>query len=167
MSNLRRYNQVGFTYFTTSVTFDRNPFLIENIDLFYSALARAKELFDFEVPAWVVPPEHFHFLIFQRSTDLSRVLKGFKQGFGLLYRQRLRIRAGKVWQLRFWDHIIRDEEDFNRHVDYIHYNPVKHGYVRRPIDYPHSSFREYVKEGLYRPDWGVKEAPFLEGDFGE
>ncbi len=83
MSNLRRYNHKGLSYFTTNVTLDRKPFLVDNIDLLHNTLARANELFDFEISAWVILPDHFHFLVYQRSTDLSRVLKGFKQGLGL------------------------------------------------------------------------------------
>jgi len=79
----------------------------------------------------------------------------------------LSVRAGRVWQWRFWDHIIRDQRDFNKHLDYIHYNPVKHGLVSSPLEYPHSSFAQYVDEGFYRPDWVQKDAPDLDGDFGE
>jgi putative transposase len=143
------------------------PILVENVDLFHKAMSRATDLFGFEVSAWVVLSDHFHILLHPRSTDLSRILRGFKQGFGLLYRQRMQVRSGRVWQLRFWDHIIRDQEDFNRHIDYIHYNPVKHGYVQRAVDYPHSSFPDFVKHGLYSADWGTKDKSCFEGDFGE
>ena len=60
-----------------------------------------------------------------------------------------------LWQRRFWEHVIRDEADYRAHVDYIHFNPVKHGYLKRVIDWPYSSFHRYVKEGVYEPDWGV------------
>ncbi|HEX5313495.1 MAG TPA: transposase, partial [Gammaproteobacteria bacterium] len=60
-----------------------------------------------------------------------------------------------VWQPRFWEHTIRDEEDFCRHLDYIHYNPVKHGYAGRPADWRWSSFRKFVRQGRYPPDWGA------------
>ena len=58
-----------------------------------------------------------------------------------------------IWQRRFWEHLIRDQEDFNRHMDYIHWNPVKHGWVHRVADWPHSSFHEYVRRGVYAEDW--------------
>ena len=65
-----------------------------------------------------------------------------------------------IWQRRFWEHVIRDQTDFNRHCDYIHYNPVKHGLVNSPLEWKHSSFGKFVEKGLYRQDWGqsaVKE----------
>ena len=58
-----------------------------------------------------------------------------------------------IWQRRFWEHLILDQEDFNRHADYIHWNPVKHGWVRRVADWPHSSFHEFVRRGVYTEDW--------------
>jgi putative transposase len=72
-----------------------------------------------------------------------------------------------VWQNRFWDHIIRDQEDMNRHIDYVHYNPVKHGMVTDPSRYDDSSFSAYVREGCYQSDWGVVGEPTMIGEFGE
>jgi putative transposase len=68
-------------------------------------------------------------------------------------------------QRRFWEHQIRDEADFVRHVDYIHWNPVKHGYVRRAAEWPYSTFHRYVRSGVYAEDWGG--IPDSAGDFGE
>ena len=70
-----------------------------------------------------------------------------------------------VWQARYWEHLIRNEEDYRQHVEYIHYNPVKHGHVPRPWDWPHSSFRQYVQEGLYPREWG-DTAPLLDEKIG-
>ena len=71
-----------------------------------------------------------------------------------------------IWQRRYWEHAIRDEADLERHVDYIHFNPVKHGLVSRVADWPHSSFHRYVEQGLLEVDWGgdMKE---IAGSFGE
>jgi putative transposase len=63
-------------------------------------------------------------------------------------------RESTLWQRRFWEHEIRDQEDFNRHFDYIHWNPVKHGHVARIIDWPYSTFHKYVAQGVYSSDWG-------------
>ena len=71
----------------------------------------------------------------------------------------------KLWQRRFWEHQIRNEEDFARHVDYIHYNPVKHGWVSRAVQWPHSSVHRFIREGKLAPDWGISTA--VEGQFGE
>ena len=67
-----------------------------------------------------------------------------------------------IWQHRYWEHLLRDEDDFARHVDYIHYNPVKHGLVKSPMDWPYSSIHHYVAAGVYPPDWGQSNIP-LEG----
>jgi putative transposase len=70
-----------------------------------------------------------------------------------------------LWQRRFWEHLIRDEDDFRRHSDYIHWNPVKHGWAKNVVDWPHSSFHAYVKRGVYEADWGGMAVPDL--DAGE
>ena len=69
----------------------------------------------------------------------------------------------KVWQRRFWEHLLRNEKDCQVHMDYIHYNPVKHGYVQSPYDWPSGSFRRAVKQGLYPADWGAKEPSNISG----
>jgi REP-associated tyrosine transposase len=68
-----------------------------------------------------------------------------------------------VWQPRFWEHTLEDEEDLESHFDYVHYNPMKHGYVKRLAEWPWSSFHRYVAEGHYPPDWGFTEPPDLKG----
>ena len=74
----------------------------------------------------------------------------------------------RIWQRRFWDHLIRDDLDLQRHLDYIHWNPVKHGYVNRAIDWPYSTFHRYVANGLYPNDWGgMKDEAALNMNFGE
>ncbi len=67
-----------------------------------------------------------------------------------------------IWQRRFWEHLIRDDEDFNLHCDYIHYNPAKHGLVKSPDLWKHSSFHQFVKDGFYPPNWGVNEPTKLQ-----
>jgi putative transposase len=74
---------------------------------------------------------------------------------------------GRVWHNRFWDHVIRNQEDLNRHVDYIHYNPVRHGMVSRPFLYEFSSARNWLSRGYYQEDWGTAENPVKNGEFGE
>ena len=75
-------------------------------------------------------------------------------------------RQGTLWQNRYWEHQIRDERDFARHVDYIHWNPAKHGYVKYVADWPYSSFSRYVNEGIYPHDWATGEEG-IEAQFGE
>ncbi len=167
MSNLRRYYTPGNLYFVTHVTIDRMPILVQNADLLMIAFERALQRFDVEMLAWVILPDHLHLIVDPKMHDLSKVMKIIKQDFGLQYRQRIGVRTGRVWQLRFWDHIIRDQEDMNRHLDYIHYNPVKHGYAKAPADYAHSSFSQYVADGLYQKDWGTMDKIDVDGEFGE
>jgi putative transposase len=167
VSKLRRYNKLGNAYFITSVTHERNAMLREYELLLMSAISVALRKHSFELSGWVVLPEHVHLMVWSGAVDLSLFMKSFKQGFGLKYRQQQKAKSGRIWQLRFWDHIIRDQDDFNRHLDYIHYNPVKHGLVLAPLDYPYSSFTQYVNEGYYHADWGQRKVPDLNGDFGE
>ena len=72
-----------------------------------------------------------------------------------------------LWQRRFWEHLIRDQHDYAKHFDYIHWNPVKHGYVERVIDWPYSTFHRHVAAGLYSPDWGVAPDDSDDADYGE
>ncbi|MGZ4954660.1 MAG: REP-associated tyrosine transposase [Methylobacter sp.] len=74
---------------------------------------------------------------------------------------------GTLWQHRYWDHLIRDEEDFNRHMDYIHWNPVKHGFASKVADWPYSSFRRLVRSGWYVESWGAKIVFDDNCEFGE
>jgi putative transposase len=86
--------------------------------------------------------------------------------FAALYRKRANLRSARVWQNRFWDHIIRDMDDRNRHLDYIHYNPVKHGHVSSPFEWEYSSIHDFRKQGFYASDWGVLPIS-VGGDYGE
>lgn len=74
---------------------------------------------------------------------------------------------GPLWQNRYWDHQVRDQADFNAHLDYIHYNPVKHGYVEKPAQWEYSSFQAFLDQGYYQADWGVTAVGSTAGDFGE
>ncbi len=71
-----------------------------------------------------------------------------------------------MWQRRYWEHRIRDDRDFGAHVEYIHYNPVRHGLVKAPADWPHSTFLDWVARGNYEPTWGSDEMPKLLGVIG-
>jgi len=117
--------------------------------------------------AWVILPDHFHLIIDPLAHSLSSIMQRIKLSFSAAYNKQFGLKSGRVWQHRFWDHIIRDQEDFNRHIYYIHYNPVKHGLVLRPVDYSHSSFREFRSQGYYGDDWGAREPFDFEGEYGE
>ncbi len=99
--------------------------------------------------------------------SVSNIVHLFKQKYSGLYRSRRGLTSGRLWQHRFWDHIIRDEDDYARHLDYIHYNPVRHGLAHSPLDYPLSSYRQWVARGYYDCSWGLREDMEFDGDFGE
>ena len=165
MSILRRYNYRGAIYFITSITHDRQPFLVAEVDLFWPAIETIKKRSRFDLIAWVILPDHFHIIIDPLENNFSELMKRIKLSFSMNYRKKHNLKNQNVWQKRFWDHIIRNQNDFNRHLDYIHYNPVKHGYVKSPFDYEHSSINNFSE--YYQSDWGVVEEIKLEEDFGE
>lgn len=164
----RRAKTPGATYFFTLVTHNRRKFLCapENIVLLRQAFRYVMTDHPFKIEAIVILPDHIHSLwrLPAGDADFStrwRLIKSYfshhcattYQGQVSASRQSKQEKA--VWQRRFWEHQIRDEDDFIRHVEYIHYNPVKHGLVNAPLDWAHSSFRRYVEAGRYPADWGA------------
>jgi putative transposase len=171
----RRSRVVGGTYFFTLVAADRHaaPF-VEHIDALRSAFRFVRARRPFEIDAIVVLPDHLHVLLTlpEGDADFATRLMLIKQRFSLRIPPGDRIDASRaakgergVWQRRYWEHAIRDEEDLLRHIEYIHFNPVKHGHVLRAGDWPHSSIHRYIRRGLVDAGWGVSAE--VEGDFGE
>jgi len=154
MTNIRRFHRIHDVVFLTHVTFNRAPILIENADLLYRAIDRHREIWPFELIAWAILPDHVHMLVDIERSELSSLMRKIKLTFSEMYRRRMELDSGRVWQNRFWDHIIRDAQDMNRHIDYIHYNPVKHRMVTGPFDYEYSSAREFLSRGYYAKEWG-------------
>ncbi|MEE9442519.1 MAG: transposase [candidate division Zixibacteria bacterium] len=167
MTNIRRYFSPGQVYFLTHVTYKRKPILIDNADLLKTAIYDVKTDTPFEIIAFAIMPDHFHIIIDPGKSNLSTIFKRIKLKFSTNYRKALTIKSGRIWQNRFWDHQIRNQDDLNAHIDYIHYNPVKHGLVNDPFVYKHSSLPEFYDQGLYGRDWGVKLDLIFEGEFGE
>ncbi|SYZ74497.1 transposase (fragment) [Candidatus Zixiibacteriota bacterium] len=120
----------------------------------------------YDLVAWAIMPDHMHLLINPKRAEMPGIMRKIKLGFSAEYRKKLNANRGRIWQNRYWDHIIRNESDLNRHMDYIHYNPVKHGMVEDPFEYKYSSLSHYYEQGTYERKWGVKEIKF-DGDFGE
>jgi len=152
-SRIRRWYVANATYFLTVVTRDRQPLFADsaNLSRLRQVLHNVQELYPFRMYAYVFLPDHFHLLILLTlPTDISKLMQSLQWNYTMTHK-RDRGLDGKVslWQRGFWDHVIRDTLDFERHLNYIHNNPVKHGYVERPGDYPDSSFCEYVKRGWY------------------
>ena len=167
MRNVRSYFSPGNTYFLTHVTYKRKPILIDKVDLLWDAINKQNEREAFHLIAWAILPDHWHLIIDPKRNDISKLMKCIKLSFAHHYLRSQRQSSGRTWHNRFWDHMIRDEDDMNRHIDYIHYNPVKHGLVQSPIDYEHSSFNGFVDEGMYPADWGSSEIVDSSGEFGE
>lgn len=159
MKSLRRYHQSGTHYFITAVTFNRRPILLDVPPFFPDSWGERQPL------AWILIPDHIHAILDIGDSDRSVIMHKFKITYSRRYRDKFG--PGRVWQNRFWDHSIRDQSDFNRHLDYIHYNSVKHGLAHDPFEYPHSSLKEYLARGMYERNWGVVEPPEFLGEFGE
>lgn len=168
MSDYRRCYIPGGCYFFTVVTYQRRPLFRDpaNIALLREAMRRVKASHPFEVQAMVVLPDHLHSLwrLPEGDADFSTRWREIKnqvsKGIDTPINHR---REKQVWQRRFWEHAIRDLNDWRRHVDYIHFNPVKHGLVSAAADWPHSSFARRVAEGWYPPQWGREEPAELRG----
>ena len=160
-TKIRRLYVPNALYFITAVTRWRRPIFANkpDLELLRETMRKVKEIHPFQMQAYAFLPDHFHLLIFVPSiSDISKVLHSMQRNFTLNYKETHSITHKiKLWQRGFWNHVIRDERDFANHFHYIHYNPVKHGCVLKPEDYPHTSFHEYVKRGWYEIGWGHAE----------
>ncbi|MFV8835997.1 REP-associated tyrosine transposase [Aquisalimonas sp. APHAB1-3] len=172
MSRYCRTRVPGGTYFFTVVTHDRLPLFTSdaNVQRLRTALRRTHQAHPFRIDAMVVLPDHLHALWTLPADDADyprrwKILKAlFTQSQPDLPGEYARRAGGApVWQRRYREHLIRDETDFRRHRDYIHYNPVKHGLVAHPGAWPHSSFHRAVERGWYPPDWGASEPQTVVG----
>ena len=155
----------GYDYFITVVTYDRNPVLTDNIPLLRESFKYAKTKFDFEIDAIAILPDHFHIIIkVEAAKEYPKIISTIKRYFSkhcdpeyyahlLQSHSRSKQRYKPVWQKRFYEHTIRDEKDYKTRLDYIHFNPVKHGYVENANMWEHSSFGKFVKRGIYDPNW--------------
>ncbi|MCP4567201.1 MAG: transposase [FCB group bacterium] len=156
----------GHAYFITNVTYLRKRILLDHVDMLMQSFKDIEHRCRYDKIAWVILPDHFHVIIDPLEQDISNILQRVKMSFGSLYRKHVHIKSGRIWQHHFWDHIIRNNDDMNRHIDYIHYNPVKHGYVEKPFDWEYSSIQSF--DGCYQPDWGMREQfKYDDGQFGE
>lgn len=171
MVSYRRDKTQGGSYFFTLALADRNSDLLTKYakSLGHS-FRRAKKNNPFTTKAIVILPEHLH-VIWELpdddcdfSTRWRQVKTYFLQEVLEFNEPLLKNRRNQysLWQRRFWEHRIRDETDLSAHVDYIHYNPVKHGLVQNVIDWPYSSFHRYVRDGLIPKDWGGVSLPSYE-----
>jgi len=172
MPNYLRADASGATYFFTVNLQDRGSrLLVDQVAALRACFKEVWQRHPFRIDAIVILPEHIHALwtLPVDDRDFSTRWMLLKQSFTRKVVHDQAESGGKaertLWQRRFWEHQIHDDEDFARHVDYIHFNPVKHGWVLRARDWPYSSLHRYVREGQLPQDWGIDAA--IEGRFGE
>lgn len=169
MSQYRRSYLPGGTFFLTLVTYKRIPLFSdsENVSRLRVAIARTRTERPFEITAAVVLHDHLHFIwtlppddsnyslrVSRLKVLFTRSLRGKWSLPVKVSASRRKHRESDVWQRRFWEHRIIDDNDLHRHLDYIHYNPVKHGLVSCPHFWEYSSFHTWVKRDGYKIDWG-------------
>jgi putative transposase len=176
MPDYRRANIAGGTFFFTLTLANRSSnFLVRDIRRLRDVYRSVQERRPFESIAICVLPDHLHAIWSLPSGDSdfatrwNLIKSGFSRGLPAASRSRSKLakREKGIWQRRYWEHAIRDDSDLSRHVDYIHFNPVKHGLVPRVCDWPHSSFHQYVKRGDLPVDWGGDIRDSLGSTFGE
>jgi len=159
---LRKYYPAGM-YFVTMNTYQREPVLTEPdvLAAFRCALKRARDKYPLEVHAWVVMPDHMHFVIRTHHIELGRFIACFKShmtralpkysskkyNLNDKFKQRRRAKRGSLWHKGFYEHWIADQADYERCIKYCVYNPVKHGYANRPWEWPHSTLHEFIAKG--------------------
>ncbi|WP_018971816.1 REP-associated tyrosine transposase [Rudaea cellulosilytica] len=161
----RRANVYGGTYFFTVNLADRSSrLLVDRIDDLRASVRLVKQRHPFEIVAWIVLPEHLHAIwtLPQDDADYSTRWALIKAGFSRRIERSEVISPSRrakgergLWQRRFWEHQIRDGIDLQRHVDYVHFNPVKHGHALRAADWRYSSIHRYVRLGDLPGDWAV------------
>lgn len=168
MPNYRRLFIPNSSLFLTITTNYRRPILIENIDILRLAFKNTKKVYNFEMFACVILPDHMHLIIIPENIDeYPKIIHTIKYAFskniengGIVIPPynitKSKITKGEkgIWQRRYWEHTMRDEEDLYKHLDYIHYNPVKHGYSTNVKDWEFSSFKKFVEKGNYDINWG-------------
>lgn len=187
MPNYRRAHVPGGTFFFTVVTYQRRRLfhIAENRALLREVIRECQRDWPFEMNAIVLLPDHLHAIWTLPSGDenysarWSVIKKTFTTRFLANGGDDPQVSAGKqrerrrgVWQRRFWEHTIEDEDDFETHFDYIHFNPVKHQFVKCPGDWEPSSFHRWVKAGVYPANWAcgtqpLPTFPVTEHDYGE
>lgn len=164
MSNYRRAYINGGTWFFTVNILQRhqNNLLISNIELLRQTVKKVRANHPFHIDAWVVLPDHIHCILTLPSNDadFSNRWRLIKSGFSrpmpnTEYRSDARIRNGErgIWQRHYWEHYLRDDSDYQKHVDYIHVNPLKHGYIEHVIDWFYPTFHQHVAKGIYPANW--------------
>ncbi len=166
----------GATYFFTVNLHNRkSQLLTREINKLRFSFKKAMYFYPFSIEGIVILPDHLHLIMSLPEGDADYALRWnmIKGTFSKTISQtesisqaRRKKRERGIWQRRFWEHLIRDNADFEHHMDYIHYNPVKHGYVNTPRDWPYSSIHKYIQRSVLPEDWGC-DVTFCDDRFGE
>lgn len=162
VSNYRRSDARGASFFFTVVTYHRRPVFDSDVSIaiLRDSIRDEMQRRPFVIEAAVILPDHIHCLwqLPENDSDFSSRWREIKKDVTKRLGASKNARGeGNVWQRRFWEHQIRNERDWRMHMDYIHYNPVKHGYVNAPFQWRWSSFMRWVEKGAYELDWGTIE----------
>ena len=175
MPNYRRaFVPGGCWFFTLNLLERRRTLLIDHIDSLRESVANTRHKYPFEIDAFVVLPDHMHAIwtLPPGDADFSIRWRLIKTAFAKSLPKQERLSAVRkarnesgIWQRRFWEHMIRDETDYARHIEYCYINPVKHGLVTCVRDWPYSSFHRDVERGIFPLDWAGDVA--ADGEFGE
>ena len=176
----RRLRAAGGIYAFTVVTRERKPIFVDekSVALLLAVVADIQQRRPFVVDAYAILPDHAHmgWTLPDGDSDFSTRMMLVKKSFTRLYRDRIcprrmvamvRSKSSPVWQNRFWEHLVSDDRDYIAQIEYIHQNPVRHGLVAMPIEWPHSSFRGFVELGDYPANWENRDLPDAHGAFGE
>ena len=171
----RSFTPGGYYFFTLTLQNRRQDLLVRHIDVLRRAFAEVKQKHPFDIVAVCILPEHLHLLMAlppENDCNYPTRLRLIKTKFSkaLPKTETLTVSRSKkkergIWQRRYWEHEIHNQQDLNAHIDYIHFNPVKHGYVNKVGDWPYSSFHRYVAQGILPQDWADWEDD--ERDYGE
>jgi putative transposase len=175
MPNYRRaFVPGGCWFFTVNLQERRQTLLVDHINILRNAVDQTRKHYPFAIDAIVILPDHLHAVLTlpPHDADFSTRWRLIKARFAKAIPKRGRLSAVRkarnergIWQRRFWEHLIRDDLDYSRHVEYCYINPVKHSFVARVCDWPHSSFHRDVRSGIFPKDWAGDIS--MGGDFGE
>ena len=174
MQYRRAFTPGGSYFFTLALQDRKQDLLVRYIGSLRQAFAEVRARHPFEITAVCVLPDHLHLLVKlpEHDQNYPMRLRLIKAKFSRALPKTETVSPSRrhknergIWQRRYWEHEIRSQEDLNAHIDYIHINPVKHGYVTRVADWPYSSFHRYVRQGILPADWAggdMEDSSFVE-----
>ena len=172
----RRVKTMGGTFFTLNLAERRKTLLIDHIDILRNSLNTVKRRHPFKLDAMVILPDHLHAMLTLPDGDNDYPTRWMliKQGFSRQMPKTEKINKSRelksergIWQRRYWEHLIRDDDDYEKHFNYIHYNPVKHGYVKQAVEWEYSTIHQYINAGVLSQYWGYFPDNSDERNYGE